>query len=90
MIATISHELKTPLTSIIGHTELLEEAEVMPASVSAIARNAARLDRLVSNLLNYSRIQSRRELQPVPLDIGPLCRGSLEMLQFQSQTAGWR
>lgn len=88
LIATISHELKTPLTSIIGHTELLEEAEVMPASVSAIARNAARLDRLVSNLLNYSRIQGRRDLQPVPLDLGALCRASLEMLQFQSQTAG--
>ena len=69
LIATISHELKTPLTSIIGHTELLEEAGVQPTSVSAISRNAARLDRLVTNLLNYSRIQGRRQLQRVPLDL---------------------
>ena len=88
LIATISHELKTPLTSIIGHTELLEEAGVQPSSVSAIGRNAARLDRLVSNLLNYSRIQGRRELQRVPLDLVELCRTSLEMLRIQAESAG--
>ena len=88
LIATISHELKTPLTSIIGHTELLEEAGVQPSSVSAIGRNAARLDRLVTNLLNYSRIQGRRELQQVPLDLVELCRTSLEMLRIQAQSGG--
>ena len=88
LIATISHELKTPLTSIIGHTELLEEAGVLPNSVSAISRNAARLDRLVTNLLNYSRIQGRRELQRVPLDLVEVCRTSLEMLRIQAQSAG--
>ncbi len=88
LIATISHELKTPLTSIIGHTELLEEAGVQPSSVSAIGRNAARLDRLVTNLLNYSRIQGRHELQRQPLDLVELCRTSLEMLRIQAQSAG--
>jgi signal transduction histidine kinase len=87
LIATISHELKTPLTSIIGHTELLEEAGVQPTSVGAISRNAARLDRLVTNLLNYSRIQGRRELQRVSLDLGEACHASLEMLRIQAQTA---
>lgn len=88
LIATISHELKTPLTSIIGHTELLEEAGVHPASVNAISRNAARLDRLVSNLLNYSRIQGRRELERVQLDLAEACRSSVEMLRIQAENAG--
>lgn len=88
LIATISHELKTPLTSIIGHTELLEESGVQPTSVSAIGRNAARLDRLVTNLLNYSRIQGRQELDHKLLDLRELCRGSLELLQLQTSTAG--
>lgn len=88
LIATISHELKTPLTSIIGHTEMLEEAGVQPSSVSAISRNAARLDRLVNNLLNYSRIQGRRELHRVPLDLVEVCRTSLEMLRIQAEAAG--
>jgi signal transduction histidine kinase len=87
LIATISHELKTPLTSIIGHTELLEEAGVQPTSVGAISRNAARLDRLVTNLLNYSRIQGRHELQRVSLDLGEACHASLEMLRIQALTA---
>ncbi len=88
LIATISHELKTPLTSIMGHTELLEDAGVQPASVNAISRNAARLDRLVSNLLNYSRMQGRRELERAPVDLGDLCRSAVEMLRIQSDAAG--
>ncbi|QZY30397.1 ATP-binding protein [Nocardioides coralli] len=88
LIATISHELKTPLTSIIGHTELLEEAGVHPSSVAAIGRNAARLDRLVTNLLNYSRIQGRQQLDRGKVDLAELCRGTLDMLAFQSRTAG--
>jgi signal transduction histidine kinase len=88
LIATISHELKTPLTSIIGHTELLEDAGVQPASVDAISRNAARLDRLVSNLLNYSRMQGRRELDREQVDLREICKGSLEMLRVQSDAAG--
>lgn len=54
LIATISHELKTPLTAIIGHVELLEDADDGDISISAISRNAQRLDRLVANLLTYS------------------------------------
>jgi len=88
LIATISHELKTPLTSIIGHTELLEDAEVHAASVSAISRNAARLDRLVTNLLSYSKIQDRRELVRRPLDLEEVCRTSVEMLAVQAAGGG--
>lgn len=54
LIATISHELKTPLTAIIGHVELLQDAATEDISISAISRNAQRLDRLVANLLTYS------------------------------------
>ncbi len=88
LIATISHELKTPLTSIIGHTELLEDADVPAGSVNAIQRNAARLDRLVTNLLSFSKMQDRRELVRRPVDLAEVCRGSLEMLTLQVEAAG--
>ena len=74
LIATISHELKTPLTSIIGHTELLEELDTEVDSVRAISRNAQRLNRLIENLLNYSRIQDRREHARRAVDLTTLCR----------------
>ena len=66
LIATISHELKTPLTSIIGHIELLEDLDTGIGSVEAISRNAERLNRLVQNLLNYSQIQDKRETVRLP------------------------
>ena len=90
LIATISHELKTPLTSIIGHTELLDETEHASRSVQAIARNAQRLNQLIANLLNYSRVQDKREHVRTTVDLTELAQNSLELLQFQAEAAGLR
>ena len=68
LITTISHELKTPLTTIIGHAELLGELHEH-RSVEAIARNAERLNRLVQNLLDYSRVQDRLAAVRVDIDL---------------------
>lgn len=88
LIATISHELKTPLTSIIGHTELLEEIATEVDSVQAISRNAQRLNRLIENLLNYSRIQDRREHVRRSVDLTRLCENSLDLLEVQAEQGG--
>ncbi|HEX2892923.1 MAG TPA: GAF domain-containing sensor histidine kinase [Marmoricola sp.] len=88
LIATISHELKTPLTSIIGHTELLEETAAEVDSVQAISRNAQRLNRLIENLLNYSRIQDRREHVRRAVDLTVLCENSLDLLAVQTEQGG--
>ncbi len=88
LIAMISHELRTPLTSIVGHAELLGDSHVHTPSVSAIARNAARLQRLVGSLLDYARIQDKRERVRVPVDLAEACRASLEMLAIQAESAG--
>ncbi len=90
LIATISHELKTPLTSIIGHIELLDESEHDSMSVQAIARNAQRLNQLIANLLNYSRVQGKREHVRALVDLTELCQNSLELLQFQAEAASVR
>jgi signal transduction histidine kinase len=88
LIATISHELKTPLTSIIGHTELLEETDSDVGSIRAISRNAQRLNRLIENLLNYSRIQDRREHVRRSVDLTQLCENSLDLLAVQAEQGG--
>lgn len=60
----ISHEYITPLTAIKGFTELLLESnnlfENQVADLQAILRNEARLERLVENILAYSRLKSGR------------------------------
>ncbi|MGY2875358.1 signal transduction histidine kinase [Marmoricola sp. URHA0025 HA25] len=88
LIATISHELKTPLTSIIGHTELLEEIDTTGDSIQAISRNAQRLNRLIENLLNYSRIQDRREHVRRAVDLTTVCENSLDLLALQAEQGG--
>lgn len=57
-VASASHELRTPITSIIGYVELLEEEELdefQRKSVETIARNARRLADLVESLLELGR-----------------------------------
>jgi signal transduction histidine kinase len=89
LIATISHELKTPLTTIIGHTELLEEVENDNVdSIRAISRNAQRLNRLIENLLNYSRIQDQREHARRAVDLTTVCANSLDLLALQAEQGG--
>jgi signal transduction histidine kinase len=85
LIATISHELKTPLTSIIGHIELLEDLNTGIGSVEAISRNAERLNRLVQNLLNYSQIQDKRETVRRTVDLRKLAENSLDLMAMQAE-----
>jgi two-component system sensor histidine kinase ChvG len=71
--ADVAHEFKSPLTSIRGAAELLGEgAADEPDARARFLRNieldVARLDRLVSRLLELSRIEASREaLTPVDL-----------------------
>lgn len=85
LIATISHELKTPLTSIMGHVELLEDLNTGIGSVEAISRNADRLNRLVQNLLNYSQIQDKRETVRQSVDLRKLAEQTLDLMTMQAE-----
>lgn len=65
--AAVSHELKSPITSIRGGVELLQETEAMPESqrrrfLANIDAAAKRMELLVSRLLELARIQSAPEL----------------------------
>lgn len=77
-LAIASHELKTPLTSLIGQTQLLQRRLNrdgsldlrVQRSLTAILEQARRLNQLISALLDMSRIQTEQltiEFQPVDL-----------------------
>ena len=72
-VANVSHELKTPLTAIAGYAETLAaEAPDKQAKQFAqtIVENARRMQRLVDDLLDLSRIESgTRAREPKPLRV---------------------
>ena len=63
-LARMSHELRTPLNAIIGYAELMEESAVdendpdMAEDANTIKRAAHHLANIISNILDYSEIQS--------------------------------
>lgn len=78
-VANASHELKTPLTSITGYTETLLQDDPDPATrrrfLEVIHANAQRLQRLVDDLLDLSRIESGRwQARPDNVDVIAIAR----------------
>jgi len=61
LLANISHDLKTPLTLISGYAEMMKDIkdEITPENLSVIVDEANRLNVLVNDLLNLSRLQSK-------------------------------
>jgi len=78
-VANVSHELKTPLTSISGYAETLlsdtPDAETAKRFVGTIAGNARRMQRLVDDLLDLARLEAGRwQPEPEPIDVAAMCR----------------
>ncbi len=71
-LATVSHELRNPLNSILGWTHMLESGRLSAAdqgkALETIARNAKAQARLVEDMLDFARIGSGR----LRLDIKPI------------------
>ena len=74
-VANVSHELRTPLTIIRGYTEALRDGTVTDPYqksrfTNLIVNETERLERLISDLLDLSRLQAQQfvmELEPIPL-----------------------
>jgi len=69
-IANASHELRTPLASIIGYIETLQnharnDPKARETFLAIMAREAARMQRLVDDLMSLSRIELSEHLRPV-------------------------
>lgn len=80
-VSTVSHELRTPLTSIKGFISTLlqdkdgfYDAETVHEFYTIIDQECDRLTRLISDLLNVSRIEAGRalDLNPVPVNLPEL------------------
>ncbi|MBK7716720.1 MAG: PAS domain-containing protein [Gemmatimonadetes bacterium] len=89
-VANVSHELKTPLTSISGYAETLvqdpPDAETMRRFLGVIHNNARRMQRLVDGLLDLSKIESGGwRPAPEPVEIGAVARESWGLLADRAE-----
>ena len=84
--ANVSHELKTPLTSISGYAELIESGLVKPEDVPRFAgtiyREAQRLIVLVNDIIRLSRLEDKEVLQETEdIPLLDLCRETCSYLE---------
>lgn len=93
-VAAVTHELKTPLTAIRMHGEMLqdgliESAEKTQESYRTITAQAERLSRLIENVLLLSKVE--RKLAPLPRsgNLVTLLEGAAKALHLHVQQAGF-
>ena len=95
LVATVAHELRTPLTSLRMAVHLLSEESVGPLTVKqadlvfAAREDTARLQSIVDELLDLSRIQADRiELRTAELDPEELIGAAIEAHSGEAESRG--
>ena len=87
-VADVSHELKTPITSIMGYADTLLEGEydkqTQDKFLNVISSEARRMAKLVSDLLILSRYDNNRaKKEETEFDLGELVKKCQEKLQLE-------
>lgn len=93
LVADVSHELKTPITSIMGYADTLLEGgydeETQNKFLNVIASESRRMARLVTDLLTLSRYDSnKKKTQKETFDLGDLVKRCQEKLAIEIKKKG--
>jgi len=90
-VSHVSHELKTPLASITAYSEMLADGEAQDEQTikefcSVIQSQAQRLNRLIEDILNISRIESGLiKVEKKPLSLTILIEEQLQMIKSYAE-----
>lgn len=84
LLANVSHDLRTPLTAILGYAELLRRrgglTEQQSEAVEVVDRNARRLLRLVNDLLVLAQARAGKlTVERAPVDLSRLAAEAVEL-----------
>ena len=90
-LATVSHELKTPLTTIKGFVSVILSGEVGPLNeqqlnfLTVTDQSVNRLTHLISNLLDLSRLNGKVELEFQKVDLVELVKSSVSTMLLKAR-----
>lgn len=90
----VSHELKTPLTAILAHLEVLDDITINMSSdekksLEAIKRNSNNLKMLIGNILEVARMESGNfELTKTKTDLNKIIKDVFEEIQILANQKG--
>ncbi len=93
-VANVSHELKTPLTTIRMYAELLGEGRIADETkrrryLQVIIEESCRLSRLVGNVLDFGRLeQGKKTYRAEPLDLGATLHALLDSQSVRIEKKG--
>lgn len=92
-LATISHELRTPMSAILGWSELLKRGELMQSEINmaleTIERNARSQNNLINDLLDVSRIiTGKAVLNRETTLLYPIIQQSIEGVSLSAEAKG--
>ena len=86
-VSNVSHELKTPITSILGYIEILQKegpnSEHHEQFLSKVLNHTNRMNAIIDDLLRLSKIESQEEdstIMLVPHELFPVLEGAVEDL----------
>ena len=94
-LATLSHELRTPMTSIMGWAQMLSEDEVdrdtLRMGIEAIDKGSRAQAQLIDDLLDVSRITAgKMHIDPQPVDLAPVISAAVETVRAAADVKGVR
>ena len=93
-VANVSHELRTPLTAMTGFIETLrgaarDDTAARERFLAIMAREAARMSRLVDDLLSLGRVEAEGRARPARVaDLGAVVRAATQALRPRAEAAG--
>ncbi len=91
-LANMSHEIRTPLNGVIGIVDALRRTELTPEQremVDLISLSGTTLERLVSDILDVSKIEAGRlDFESRPFDLGEALAGIIDLSHSQAAEKG--
>jgi signal transduction histidine kinase len=86
-VSTVSHDLRSPLTSILGYAQMLKTVGTLNDKqqmfVERIMRGANQITELISDLLDIGKIEAGLDMEMVPYDLAAMTGDTVE--QFKGQ-----